>query len=223
MNRVQIQRASKARSAAGASSRKTRRRRDPQAWCEEEELVERLKNRHPEALKFAMRRYRARLLAVANRICKNPADAEEIVQDVFVTALAKIDHFEGRSTLATWLYRITVNTALMKLRNQRLVHKNTVPMDDVYTMLAERESGPVSGGNVRSPDDALMGMELCRQIRETVEDLPDAYRRVFLLRGIQGLSTREAGRILNVTPAAVKSRLHRSRHLIRERLDPYLS
>jgi RNA polymerase sigma-70 factor (ECF subfamily) len=197
-------------------------RRKAKADFAEEELVERLKNRDPEALRVIMGKYHARLLAVANRICNNPADAEEIVQDVFLTALNKIDRFEGRSTLSTWLYRITVNTALMKLRNQRLVQKNSVPMDDVYALLAERESGPVLGGKVRPPDDMLMGRELCRQIQKTVEDLPDVYRDVFLLRGIQGLSTKEAGKILNVTPAAVKSRLHRSRDLIRERLNPYL-
>jgi len=169
-----------------------------------------------------MRKYHGRLFAVANRICGNPADAEEIVQDVFVTALAKIDRFEGRSTLATWLYRITVNTALMKLRNQRLVHKNSVPMDDAYASLAEREGGPVFGGSVRPPDETYMSRELFQQIRNTVEGLPEPYKEVLLLRGIQGLSTKEAGKILNVTPAAIKSRLHRSRDLIRERLDPYL-
>jgi len=222
MNQIQARHASEARRAPGTFSRKTRTRRAPQAAHDEEELVERLKDRDPEALKVIMRKYCGRLFAVANRISKNPADAEEVVQDVFVTALAKIDRFEGRSTLATWLYRITVNTALMKLRNQRLVNKNSVPMDDVYAALAEREGGPIFGGNVRSPDDAFMSMEMCEQIRQTVEGLPDVYKEVFLLRGIQGLSTKETGKILNVTPAAIKSRLHRSRDLIKERLNPYL-
>jgi RNA polymerase sigma-70 factor (ECF subfamily) len=222
MNQMQTQRASEARKAPGTFSRKTRTRRDPQAVYDEEQLVELLKDRDSEALKVIMRKYHGRLFAVANRICNNPADAEEIVQDVFVTALAKIDRFEGRSTLATWLYRITVNAALMKLRNQRLVHKNSVPMDDAYAALAEREGGPILGGNVRPPDETYMSKELCEQIRRTVEGLPQPYKEVFLLRGIQGLSTKETGKILNVTPAAIKSRLHRSRDLIKERLDPYL-
>ena len=222
MNQMQTQRATEARKAPGALPGKTRTRRTPQAVYDEEELVERLKDRDPEALKSTMRKYRARLLAVANRICNNPADAEEVVQDVFVTAQNKIDRFEGRSTLATWLYRITVNTALMKLRNQRLVHKNSVPMDDAYAALAEREGGPIFGGNVRPPDETYLSRELCEQIRQTVEGLPEPYKEVFLLRGIQGLSTKETGKILNVTPGAIKSRLHRSRDLIKERLDPYL-
>jgi len=222
MNQMQTQRTYEGRRTRGTFSRKTRARMGPQGGVDEEGLVELLKDRDPEALKVVMRKYHDRLFAVANRICNNPADAEEIVQDVFVTALAKIDQFERRSTLATWLYRITVNTALMKLRNQRLVHKNTVPMDDAYAALAERDIGPISGGTVRSPDDTFMSMELCEQVRRTVEGLPDVYKEVFLLRGIQGLSTKETGKILNVTPAAIKSRLHRSRGLIRERLDPYL-
>jgi RNA polymerase sigma-70 factor (ECF subfamily) len=194
----------------------------PRRWTNEEGLVALLKGRDQEALRVIMRKYHDRLFAVANRICKNPADAEEVVQDVFVTALDKIDRFEGRSTLATWLYRIAVNTALMKLRNQRLVHRNSVPMDDANEALVEKESGPLSVGNVRSPDEAFLSRELCEQIGRTVEGLPDVYKEVFLLRGIHGLSTREAGEVLKVTPAAVKSRLHRSRDLIRERLDPYL-
>jgi len=222
MNQMQTQRATEARKAPGTFPRKTRTRRTPQAVYDEDELVERLKDRDPEALKSIVRKYRARLLAVANRICNNPADAEEIVQDVFVTAQNKIDRFEGRSTLATWLYRITVNTALMKLRNQRPVHKNSVPMDDAYAVLAERQGGPIFGGNVRSPDETYMSRDLCEQICQTVEGLPDVYKEVFLLRGIQGLSTKETGKILNVTPAAIKSRLHRSCDLIKERLDPHL-
>ena len=222
MNQMQTQRAAEARKAPGTFPGKTRTRRTPQSVYEEEELVGRLKDRDPEALKSIMHKYRARLLAVANRICNNPADAEEVVQDVFLTAQNKIDRFEGRSTLATWLHRITVNTALMKLRNQRLVHKNSIPMDDAYAALAEREGGPIFGGNVRSPDETYLSRELCEQIRQTVEGLPKPYKEVFLLRGIQGLSTKETGKILNVTPAAIKSRLHRSRGLIKERLDPYL-
>jgi len=103
MNQIQARHASEARRAPGTFSRKTRTRRAPQAAHDEEELVERLKDRDPEALKVIMRKYCGRLFAVANRISKNPADAEEVVQDVFVTAFAKIDRFEGRSTLATWL------------------------------------------------------------------------------------------------------------------------
>ena len=177
MNQMQTQHATEAPKAPGTLHRKNRTRRTPDAVHDEEKLVERLKDWDPEALESIMSKYRARLLAVANRICKNPADAEEIVQDVFVTAQNKIDRFEGRSTLATWLHRITVNTALMKLRNQRLVHKNSIPMDDAYPVLAERESGSIFGGNVRSPDETYLSRELCEQIRQTVEGLPDSTRR----------------------------------------------
>jgi RNA polymerase sigma-70 factor (ECF subfamily) len=222
MNRMQAERATANRKVRGGSSKKRRARRGPRGWTNEEGLVDLLKGRDQEALRLIMLTYRDRLFAVANRICNNPADAEEVVQDVFITALDKIHRFEGRSTLSTWLYRIAVNTALMKLRNQRLVHRNSVPMDDANESLVEKERGPSPFGKVRSPDEAFLSMELCEEIGRTLDGLPDVYREVFLLRGIHGLSTKEAGELLDVSPAAIKSRLHRSRDLIRERLHPYL-
>ncbi len=222
MNHMETQVSYEKRNTMGPGEKKRRGRRGPEERVDEEGLINLLKRKDQEALKAIMHKYRDRLFAVANRICNNQADAEEVVQDVFVTALDKIDRFERRSTLATWLYRITVNTALMKLRNQRMVHRNSVPMDDSYTALAEKESRPVTVGSVRSPDETFMSRELCEQIGRTVDGLPDVYREVFLLRGIQGLSTKEAGEILEVSPAAIKSRLHRSRDLLKERLDPYL-
>jgi RNA polymerase sigma-70 factor (ECF subfamily) len=188
----------------------------------ERRFVDRLKNRDQEAVRELVRHYHDRLSAVANRICNNPADAEEVLQDVYMTALNKIDRFEERSALSTWLYRITVNTALMKLRRQRVVQKNTVPMEEGGGGVRELEKEGLSGERVRSPDDVFLGGELFEQVRESVESLPDNYRSVFVLRGIQGLSIRETSKILKVTPGAIKSRLHRSRHLIQERLNPYL-
>ncbi len=208
--------------ASGPDEKKRRGRRSTRQRLDEERTIDLLRNGDQEALKSIMEKYHGRLYAVANRICKNQADAEEVVQDVFVTALDKIDRFEGRSTLATWLYRIAVNTALMKLRNQRLVHRNSVPMDDADTALAEKESRPVTVGSVRPPEETFLSTELCEQIGRTVDGLPDVYREVFLLRGIHGMSTREAGQLLEVSPGAVKSRLHRSRDLIKERLEPYM-
>lgn len=222
MNQIQAHHTQEDRKVPSAPSNPKRTKRGPKPVTNEKAFLEGLKNRDQEALKVMMRKYHDRLFSVANRICKNPADAEEILQDVYMTALNKIDRFEQRSTLATWLYRITVNTALMKLRSHKLVQKNTVPMDDGNLALGESEKSGFSGEQEMSPDDRFMSVELCEQVCETVESLPEGYRSVFLLRGIQGLSTRKTSEILNVTPAAIKSRLHRSRHLIKERLNPYL-
>lgn len=187
----------------------------------EEDLLELLKKGDQEAIRILMHRYHDKLFAVANRICNNPADAEEILQDVYMIALKKVDRFEGRSTLSTWLYRITVNAALMKLRSQR-VSKNTVSMDNLTTLLGEDENVLRSDVEVRSPDDKMLTRELYEQIEDSVESLPEIYQSVFFLRDIQGFSIRETSEILHTTPAAIKSRLHRSRFFIKEKLANYL-
>lgn len=180
-------------------------------------LVAMLRQRHPDALRTVMDKYNDKLFAVANRICRNPADSEEVLQDVYMTALTKIDSFEERSSLSTWLYRITVNAALMKLRAQR-TSKSTVPLDlSLSTQLEDEVLGEMDGFQ-KSPLEGLASRELQSEIEKAVGTLPEIYRAVFLLRDINGYSIKETSRILKTTPAAVKSRLHRSRQYLRERL-----
>jgi RNA polymerase sigma-70 factor, ECF subfamily len=137
-------------------------------------------------------------------------------------ALQKIDRFEERSTLSTWLYRITVNAALMKLRAQRAA-KSTVSIDGFHGLLGEDENTFRFDGEVRSPDETLMTKELYSRISHSVEDLPEIYQSVFLLRDVQGYSIKETSKMLHTTPAAVKSRLHRSRFFLKGKLDQYLN
>lgn len=183
----------------------------------ESQLLESLKDGDQEALREIIRRYNDKLFSVANRICNNPADAEEILQDVYMIALNKIDRFEERSTLSTWLYRITVNAALMKLRSQR-TSKNTLPIDGYASILGEDENVLRFDNDMRPPDESLMTKELYENIMDSVENLPDIYQSVFFLRDVQGYSIKETSKMLRTTPAAIKSRLHRSRFYIRERL-----
>jgi RNA polymerase sigma-70 factor (ECF subfamily) len=176
-----------------------------------------LRQRHPDALRTVMDKYNDKLFAVANRICRNPADSEEVLQDVYMTALNKIDSFEERSSLSTWLYRITVNAALMKLRAQR-TSKNTISLDFSLSSQLEDEVSREMDGSQRSPLEGLVSRELHREIEKAVGTLPEIYKAVFLLRDVNGYSIKETSRILKTTPAAVKSRLHRSRQYLRERL-----
>jgi RNA polymerase sigma-70 factor (ECF subfamily) len=189
---------------------------------QEKRILELLKKGDQEALREIMRKYHEKLFSVANRICNNPADAEEILQDVYMVALNKIDRFEERSTLSTWLYRITVNAALMKLRSQR-ANKGNVPIDGYTALLGEDENILRFDEAVRPPDENLMVKELYGKIKDCVETLPDIYQSVFFLRDVQGYSIKETSRMLHTTPAAIKSRLHRSRFFLREKLDQYLS
>ncbi len=208
---------------ARASSRSARPgRRKRQASNPEKQLLDSLKKGDQEAIRVVIQKYHDKLFSVANRICNNPADAEEILQDVYMIALNKIDRFEERSTLSTWLYRITVNAALMKLRSQRST-KSNIPIDGYTALLGEDENVLRFDGEMRSPDENLMTKELYEKIRTSVEDLPEIYQSVFFLRDVQGYSIKETSKMLHTTPAAIKSRLHRSRFFLREKLNPYTS
>jgi len=188
----------------------------------EKRLLNLLKQGDQEAIGEIMQKYHDKLFSVANRICNNPADAEEVLQDVYMIALNKIDRFEERSSLSTWLYRITVNAALMKLRSQRS-GKSTIPLDGYNALLGEDENVLRLDREVRSPDESLLTRELYEKINDSVETLPEIYQSVFYLRDVQGYSIKETSKMLHTTPAAIKSRLHRSRFFLRERLGQYLS
>lgn len=188
----------------------------------ETRILNMLKEGDQEGLRMIMQKHHDKLLSVAKRICNNPADAEEVLQDVYMIALQKIDKFEERSTLSTWLYRITVNAALMKLRTQR-VAKSTISIDGLSSLLGENENALRFDEEVRSPDEALLTKELYSQINDSVEDLPEIYQSVFLLRDVQGYSIKETSKMLHTTPAAVKSRLHRSRFFLKGKLGHYLN
>ena len=186
----------------------------------EKNLLMLLKRQDEGAIRTVMSKYHEKLFAVANRICRNQADSEEVLQDVYMTALNKIDKFEERSSLSTWLYRITVNAALMKLRSQRHA-KLTVPMENLTTVLREEEGGMEADDQTRSPVDTLLSKELREKVRNSVNTLPDIYRTVFVLRDLKGFSIKETSQLLQTTPAAIKSRLHRSRFFLREKLKGY--
>lgn len=196
-------------------------RRERETPNPEKRLLALLKNGDQEALREIINKYHDKLFAVANRICNNPADSEEVLQDVYMIALDKIDRFEERSTLSTWLYRITVNAALMKLRSQR-TNKSNIPIDGYTALLGEDDNVLRFNEEARSPDETLMTKEFYEQIRDSVETLPEIYQSVFFLRDVQGYSIKETSKMLHTTPAAIKSRLHRSRFFLRERLGQHM-
>jgi RNA polymerase sigma-70 factor (ECF subfamily) len=187
----------------------------------ERRLLESLKGGDQEAIRAIISKYHDKLFAVANRICNNPADTEEILQDVYMIALNKIDKFEERSTLSTWLYRITVNAALMKLRSQR-ASKSNLPIEGYAGVLGEDDNVLRFDEAARPPDETLITRELYDQIMDSVENLPEIYQSVFFLRDVQGYSIKETSKMLATTPAAIKSRLHRSRFFLRGKLAKYM-
>jgi len=164
-------------------------------------------------------RYSGTVYNLALRLMRNdPMEAEDVLQETFISAFRALDRFEGRSLLSTWLYRIAYNAALMRLRKRKLP---TVSIDEPLT---NEEGDPIprqlaDWGAV--PDQVLLNSELRRTLDTAVAALPATLRSVFVLRDIEGLSTAETAAILDLTETNVKVRLHRARLALRERLSAY--
>jgi RNA polymerase sigma-70 factor (ECF subfamily) len=162
--------------------------------------------------------YSGQIYRLALKMLQNPQDAEDILQDTFLKAYKALPAFEGRSSLSTWLYRIATNEALMFLR------KKQVPQDSVDEPV-ETEEGDERPREIIDwcclPEQELMSEEARSHLETSVEALPKSLRVVFLLRDIEGLSTRETAEVLEISELAVKTRLSRARFRLRELLSSY--
>ncbi len=166
-------------------------------------------------------RYSTRIYHLALKMLSDPQDAEDVLQETFIKALRSIREFEGRSSLATWLYRIAVNEALMMIRKRR---GGTISLDEPESAGGEQDSGPMELTDwCCLPEEELASVEARRHLDEAVEKLPEALKIVFVLRDIQGLSIKETAEALNLTEMAVKTRLFRARMKLREDLSIYFS
>jgi RNA polymerase sigma-70 factor (ECF subfamily) len=159
-----------------------------------------------------------RLFRTAWSILKNRAEAEEAVQAAYVSAFASIGAFEGRSTLSTWLTRIVVNEAL-GLRRSEKRRRRHLEQEGVAMLDAFRDS-MMRGSDAEAPDAAIAREQIRKLLEQAIAELPDAFRTVFVLREIEGLSSEEAAEVLDVPTATVKTRLFRSRRRLREILAP---
>lgn len=188
-------------------------------------LVERLRASDTTALETLMERYASRVYRLAHGITGNAADAEEVVQDVFLTVFRKIQTFEGRATLGSWIYRVTTNAALIKRRGQRA--EREVPLDPrLPTFLPDghRAGDPavLTADWSQTPEAELLSQETRVILRRAIESLLDRYRTVLILRDIEALSNEEAAEAVGDSVAAVKSRIHRARMALREELTRHL-
>ena len=164
-----------------------------------------------------VRRYETKVHNLAMRLTRNTEDAEEVLQDVFITVYRKISGFEGKAKFSSWLYRITVNAAFMKLRKRRQDH--SVPLEDVLPQINKQTAlGNYQNAFTTPCDTIAMRNELKFALEQAVAKLPGEYQAVFVLRDVDGLSNKEVGDILDLSIPAVKSRLHRSRLMLRKRL-----
>lgn len=180
---------------------------------DEERLLASLRAGEEDAFERLVRAYGGRLLAVAIRILRNEEDARDAVQSAYLSAFRALDRFEGGCRLSTWLHRIVVNAALMKLRTQRRRPEESIELL-LPTYLDDGHHVAQFSPNDLPPDELLEQAESRAMVHGCIAQLPDLYRAILIMRDIEDVSTTEAAEMLGITPNAVKIRLHRARQAL---------
>lgn len=166
-----------------------------------------------------MNRYAQRVFRVARHITKNDQDAEDVLQDTFLKAYSRLGQFEGNAKFYTWIVRVAVNEALMRMRRGK--NRVTVSLDQEL----ETSDGAIQRelpAETESPEESLSRTELRESLTQAIDSLSEIYRPVFVLRDVEGLSTEETAEMLNLSLPAVKSRLLRARLQLRQKLRRFL-
>lgn len=176
------------------------------------DLVSRTRAGDTAAFAELVGRHERSLMQLAQRFVRNDHDAQEVLQEVFVTTWTKLGSFEDRSQLSTWLYRVTVNAALMYLRGRRRHLQFMEAGVGVPAVAATGNEPALQRGARERPDEQLESRELGHALEQALDKLPASLRTVFEMREIQGRSTRQTAHLLGISEGAVKSRLHRARH-----------
>lgn len=182
----------------------------------DEELVAGISRGDSKSFEELIERYSRKAYGLAFRLVGNAEDAEEALQDVFTQVHRKAGEFQGKSQFSSWLYRVTVNSCLMKLRKRK--QEKAQPLEDVLP--SYRNTMSLRQDEREEGDRATFIFELKTALEEAIQTLPEEYKPVFILRDVDGLSSSEVGTLLGISIPAVKSRLHRSRMILREKLLP---
>jgi RNA polymerase sigma-70 factor (ECF subfamily) len=187
----------------------------------ERELIGRMQAGDRSAVAELSAAYGPRIHQLAFRYMKNWEDAEEVTQDVLMKVVRKIDAFRGDAALSSWIYRITFNTAMSRLRTGRAGRAAEQPRQegsgDEFPGLPPQDPADWSS----LADDYVLRREMRERLIKALTTLPEVYRIPVVLRDIQGLSTEEASQLLRVKPQTLKSRLHRGRLILRQALAEF--
>jgi RNA polymerase sigma-70 factor, ECF subfamily len=185
-------------------------------------LVERARNRDGAAVRLIMQRHNRRLYRVARSVLNDEDEAEDVVQETYVRAFTHLDGFRGEAQLSTWLTRIALNEALGRLRRRRI----TVGLKDIDAINDQGEARVIYLPSARQdsdPEAAAARTEVRRLLEHAVDQLPEHFRVVFMLRDIEEMSVEETASHLGLRTETVKTRLHRARRLLRQSLDRTLA
>jgi RNA polymerase sigma-70 factor (ECF subfamily) len=189
---------------------------------QETRLLAGLRRGESEAFEQLVRLYGGRLLATARRLLGNEHDAQDALQEAFLSAFQAINQFTGAARLSTWLHRIVVNAALMKMRSRRRKHEESIEaLLPRFDEQGEWLDSVTCWGT--TSETLLQQQETRTRVRQCIAHLPETYRIVLLLRDIEELDTDETARLLHITANAVKIRLHRARQALRTLLERALA
>src|SRR5687767_2337261 len=192
---------------------------------QDRQLIRRLQTGDEEAVRELADRYSHRIFQMALRHMKNREDAEEVTQDVLLKVYRKIDRFRGDAALSSWIYRITFNTAMSRLRTHRAERAADAERERALAQRThDSAEAPVSHQTAdwsHMPDEELLRHQLRDAVANALPKLPEIYRTPVVLRDLEGLSTEEASTRLRVKDQTLKSRLHRGRVMLRRQLDAF--
>ncbi|MCS6773014.1 MAG: sigma-70 family RNA polymerase sigma factor [Thermoflexales bacterium] len=176
---------------------------------DEQAFIARLKAGDEAACAACIEAHSPMLYRLALRLTGDPAEAEDVLQDTFLSAFRNLHTFDGRSALGTWLYRIAHNAALMRLRKRRLLASlDDLESDDALPLISD----------AKAPDELIAEQETAEALTTAIMALPQSLREVFVLREVEERSTAETARLLQISEGAVKTRLHRARQALRRLL-----
>lgn len=174
------------------------------------------RQRDTAALRLLVARHNQRLFRVARGVLRDDSEAEDVVQETYVKALAKLDGFRGHSSFSTWLTRIALNEAVGRLRGRR----RTVDVTEIDIASATGTILPFpTVTSAASPESETARTEVRTVLERAVDEMPDSFRLVFILRDVHGLDTEETATLLELRPETVKTRLHRARRLMRDNIE----
>jgi RNA polymerase sigma-70 factor, ECF subfamily len=186
------------------------------APADEHALVARIVGGDAAAFEIVMRRHNGALFRTARAILRDDADAEDALQEAYLAAYRNLGTFRGDAQLATWLTRIVINQALMRVRARR---RDTVVVPFGEGRDAGTPAVDVADDTAESPSEAAMRGEVRKVIERRIDELPDAFRTVFVMREVEEMTARETADALGIPEATVRTRLFRARALLRESLD----
>jgi RNA polymerase sigma-70 factor, ECF subfamily len=179
---------------------------------DEEKLIEEAKAGNKKALTELVKKYEQTIYNFAFKICRDPARAENIMQETFLSMIKSLHQFDGKSKLSTWLYRIVTNHCLMEVRKKK---NRFVSLENEEDLVEDKYVADWKS----LPYKSIENLELRKILDDAIQKLSSDYRIVFLLRDVEGLSTEETGKITELSVPAVKSRLHRARAFLRKEIN----